>query len=65
MACSIPKLASEERNALVEKHRSFWGDRWFVLPNVVYGDWESALFDYDHEISDHEELRRKLALMKD
>lgn len=32
-----------ERAALIEPYRSWWGSRWFMLPNPTYGSWESAL----------------------
>lgn len=28
-----------ERAALVEAHRDWWGERWFILPNPLYGSW--------------------------
>lgn len=28
------------RNALAEEQRDWWGTRWIVLPNPMYGDWE-------------------------
>ncbi len=31
-----------ERDALVEAHRGFWGERWIMLPNPSYGSWEST-----------------------
>lgn len=32
-----------QRAALMEPFRSWWGSRWFMLPNPTYGSWESAL----------------------
>ena len=32
-----------ERDALVDAHRSWWGERWIVLPNPAYGSWEGAI----------------------
>lgn len=31
------------RDELIRPYASWWGTRWFVLPNPVYGSWESAL----------------------
>ncbi|MCY0994926.1 hypothetical protein OV203_47805 [Nannocystis sp. ILAH1] len=36
-----------ERAALVRDHAAWWGTRWFVLPNPMYGSWDDALFNYD------------------
>lgn len=32
----------EERAAMVDAHRSWWGERWIMLPNPAYGSWEGA-----------------------
>ena len=32
-----------ERNAILEQNRDAWGTRWFVVPNAIYGSWESAV----------------------
>lgn len=36
----------ERRRRLVDSHADWWGRRWIVLPNPVYGSWERALYDY-------------------
>lgn len=33
------------RAALLEEHRDWFGERWWMLPNPTYGSWEPALFD--------------------
>lgn len=50
----------EARLALVEPYESWWGERWFVLPNPQYGSWESALFDHDYGLTREEQLRSKI-----
>jgi len=32
----------EQRNALIEKMKDWWGSRWLILPNPMYGSWERA-----------------------
>jgi 5'-nucleotidase (lipoprotein e(P4) family) len=34
---------SSERQALVEKHKSDFGEKFIILPNPLYGDWENSL----------------------
>ncbi|HET9485290.1 MAG TPA: HAD family acid phosphatase [Xanthomonadales bacterium] len=34
------------RAALVEPYQSWWGERWFMLPNPAYGSWEGAATRY-------------------
>jgi 5'-nucleotidase (lipoprotein e(P4) family) len=33
----------DDRVGAVADHESRWGDEWFVLPNPVYGDWETLI----------------------
>lgn len=33
------------RAQLLERHRDWFGQRWWMLPNPTYGSWEPALFD--------------------
>jgi 5'-nucleotidase (lipoprotein e(P4) family) len=37
----------EGRRAAVAPYEAWIGERWFVLPNPMYGSWEPALFDND------------------
>lgn len=37
------RVSREERQAMVERYREWWGTRWFVIPNPMYGSWEGAL----------------------
>lgn len=34
---------SEERRALVDQHKDEFGDKFIILPNPLYGDWEKSL----------------------
>jgi acid phosphatase len=42
---SLPKdrLTVEGRAAAVIAYEDYWGERWFMLPNPMYGSWERAL----------------------
>jgi len=33
----------EGRESLFQAHQSLWGERWFQLPNPMYGSWEAAV----------------------
>lgn len=37
------RTSPAEREAMVERHASWWGTRWFVVPNPMYGSWQLAL----------------------
>ncbi len=49
----------QERLDLLEKYADFWGERWILLSNPLYGSWEGALFDYQNTLPRDEMLRRK------
>lgn len=51
------------RLSAVENHKSEFGTRFIVLPNVMYGDWESAIYDHNSRLSETErEAKRRAAL---
>ncbi len=51
--------STAKRDSLVQTYKSFWGSKWIVLPNPAYGDWESALFDYDYKLPQSEKNKMK------
>lgn len=64
-ASGFTKNTTEKRSALTEQYSSYWGTKWIVLANPAYGDWESALFNYDYSLADSSLLRIKYnALIK-
>lgn len=40
-----------ERASAVDKLKNEWGSRFIVIPNAIYGEWESALFDYNRNLT--------------
>ncbi|MCZ2082627.1 MAG: 5'-nucleotidase, lipoprotein e(P4) family [Flavobacteriales bacterium] len=51
------KKSQAERNELVDENYSEFGKRFIVLPNSGYGDWESALNGYNHQLTPAEKDR--------
>jgi 5'-nucleotidase (lipoprotein e(P4) family) len=45
------KKSLTERDAQVKYLANLFGNRFIVLPNSVYGDWEHALFQYQYNLS--------------
>lgn len=41
----------ESRDQIVDAHASWWGERWVVLPNPMYGSWEDALGNLEKDAS--------------
>jgi 5'-nucleotidase (lipoprotein e(P4) family) len=40
-----------ERDARVKDNALLFGDRFIVLPNAIYGDWEPALYNFKYQLS--------------
>lgn len=47
-------ITQKKRSSLVEENSEWFGRRWFILPNPVYGSWEQALFDFEDGLSESE-----------
>ena len=53
------RVSPEERRRIAAPYAGRWGERWILLPNSMYGSWESALYANDASLSEAERLRRK------
>lgn len=54
----------KKRLELARSHADMWGSRWFVLPNPLYGSWESAVNGFDGKLTDDEILKKKYETLK-
>ncbi|MGG7098365.1 5'-nucleotidase, lipoprotein e(P4) family [Clostridium sardiniense] len=54
------KKSNEERRAIVEKEKKFFGTKYIVLPNPTYGDFENAVYNYDFKMSPSEKMEARL-----
>jgi 5'-nucleotidase (lipoprotein e(P4) family) len=50
-----------ERLSEVDKVKDDWGDKFIVLPNSTYGEWENAIYEYKHQLTptQKETMRRQ------
>ena len=55
----------EARQAVTEQNKTRFGDRFIVLPNPMYGDWENAVYEYNFKLSDEEKDAKRKAALKD
>jgi acid phosphatase len=46
-----PGMGPEGRLARAEEHRDYWGRRWIMLPNPLYGSWQSSLHGFRDDLS--------------
>jgi 5'-nucleotidase (lipoprotein e(P4) family) len=53
-----------DRRAAVELNKAEFGKRFIVLPNVMYGDWESAIYDYNFKLTDEEKAAKRKSQLK-
>ena len=52
------------RFAETDRVQTEWGKRFFVLPNVIYGEWENALFNYDRKLTPVQKQQAMQRLLK-
>lgn len=53
-----------DRLAAVERNKAEFGKRFIVLPNAMYGDWESAIYDYNFKLTDEEKAAKRKSHLK-
>ncbi len=51
-----------DRFAETDKFKDEWGKRWIVLPNAMYGSWESAIYEYGRLTEAQKTAKRASAL---
>lgn len=54
------RTSPQGRVDLANRYRSYWGTKWILLPNPVYGDWERSHYGFEEGLSADEKRRRKL-----
>ena len=54
----------DERFAETDKARSEFGSRYIVLPNPVYGAWETAIYDNKSNLSEEQKVLRRKAVLR-
>lgn len=52
-----------ERLTETDKEQNQWGKKFIVLPNPVYGEWESALYNYTSNKTVQEKEQNRLHLL--
>ena len=54
------KNDAASRRALAAQHAHRWGREWIILPNPMYGHWESSLYGFDYSLPRGIQLQHKL-----
>ncbi|QJD70657.1 5'-nucleotidase, lipoprotein e(P4) family [Marinobacterium sp. LSUCC0821] len=53
-----------ETDAAVVKNRKLFGDRFILLPNPMYGEWESKLYEDNWRLPNSEKSKRRNEILK-
>ena len=53
-----------DRLAAVDADKAQFGTRFIVLPNVMYGDWESAIYNYNFKLTEEEKAAKRRSQLK-
>ncbi|MEA3327938.1 MAG: HAD family acid phosphatase [Chloroflexota bacterium] len=48
------------RNEVFSEYQAYWGEKWILIPNPIYGGWEAALYDFNYGLSAEEKFDLKL-----
>lgn len=52
------------RNERTKENKSLWGSKYIMLPNPVYGNWESALAENYHSLSPSQKSELKKSILR-
>jgi 5'-nucleotidase (lipoprotein e(P4) family) len=55
--------SAAERDAIMERTAAWWGKRWFMVPNPMYGSWERAAIGNEGTLC--EQVQRKVEVLRD
>lgn len=64
MAKVFERKSSEDRAREVDRAREQFGDRYVVIPNPMYGEWESAVYKFQRGLTDEEKDNLRKAALK-
>jgi len=53
------KSGTRQRRELAERYARRWGREWIILPNPMYGHWESTTYNFDYRLPRDQQLQRK------
>jgi 5'-nucleotidase (lipoprotein e(P4) family) len=53
------------RMAAADRFKEEFGKRFIMLPNAMYGNWESAMYGYNFKLTEAEKIEKRKSLLKD
>ena len=54
-----------QRASETDKVRTSWGQKFIMLPNAIYGDWENAIYNYQRGLTPEQKEARRKSLLKE
>ena len=57
-------MSRARRLELVAQYEKYWGSKWILLSNPLYGSWEGALLDYRNDLSRQQVFARKYGALQ-
>jgi 5'-nucleotidase (lipoprotein e(P4) family) len=54
----------DARVAAADRYQAEFGKRFIVLPNPMYGNWESAIYGYNFKLTEAEKAEKRRSLLK-
>jgi len=54
----------ESRAAVTDRYKSEFGKRFIMLPNAMYGNWESAIYGYNFKLTEAEKAEKRKSALK-
>jgi 5'-nucleotidase (lipoprotein e(P4) family) len=48
------------RRELGLRYNERWGRQWIMLPNSIYGHWESSIYNFDYQLPREDQLQMKM-----
>lgn len=64
LAQVFEKKSTVERSAAVDAIKDQFGSRFIVIPNAMYGEWESAVYEYNSQLSNEEKASKRRSALK-
>ena len=61
-SAQFEKQPTYHRNSVTDSIAPVFGDKYIVLPNPMYGDWENALYSYQHPTDSTKDAQRRKSL---
>ena len=59
---ALAPASPEDRVKLAAKYQAYWGRKWILMPNALYGSWEQSL--YPSGLTDADILKRKYEIIR-